>query len=201
MFGRYQVRPTFHSGYMQQEMSGEQTFQNFGRQAPPLMQYQNPFQMQPNMNWPYMQQMQGYYGNPQSQSNQFSNPYLQSNMNYQHPAYQQQLHQQQMAQPPYNQTPISNESQFLFQNPLQPQDDLLHPYYQQQPKTVPNANPYPKQATMTKQGSGGKSILNSFKSQDGSVDLNKMMDTAGQMMNAVNQVSSLVKGLGSMFKA
>ncbi|WP_368086638.1 YppG family protein [Bacillus sp. cl95] len=89
----------------------------------------------------------------------------------------------------------------MFQNPLQPQDDLLHPYYQHHQKPVSNANPYPKQATMNKQGSSGKSILNSFKSQDGSVDLNKMMDTAGQMMNAVNQVSSLVKGLGSMFKA
>ncbi len=43
-------------------------------------------------------------------------------------------------------------------------------------------------------------ILNSFKSQDGTVDINKMVNTAGQMMNAVTQVSSLVKGFGGMFK-
>jgi len=31
--------------------------------------------------------------------------------------------------------------------------------------------------------------------------LNKMVDTAGQMVNAVSQVSSVVKGFGGMFKA
>jgi len=42
--------------------------------------------------------------------------------------------------------------------------------------------------------------MNSFKTQDGTFDVNKMVDTAGQMMNAVTQVSSMVKGLGGMFK-
>jgi hypothetical protein len=32
------------------------------------------------------------------------------------------------------------------------------------------------------------------------MDFNKVMDTAGQMMGAVNQMSSLVKGVTSMFK-
>ncbi|QJX62722.1 hypothetical protein HLK66_14400 [Niallia circulans] len=45
-----------------------------------------------------------------------------------------------------------------------------------------------------------KSIMNSFKSQDGSLDFNKMMDTAGMMMNAMNQVTGLVKGVGGIFK-
>jgi hypothetical protein len=53
---------------------------------------------------------------------------------------------------------------------------------------------------MPKQPGGMNSLMNSFKSQDGSVDFNKMMNTAGQMMNAVTQVTSLVKGLGGMFK-
>jgi hypothetical protein len=53
---------------------------------------------------------------------------------------------------------------------------------------------------LPKQPGGMNSLMNSFKSQDGSVDFNKMMNTAGQMMNAVTQVTSLVKGLGGMFK-
>jgi len=42
--------------------------------------------------------------------------------------------------------------------------------------------------------------MNSFKGQDGSLDINKMVDTAGTMMNAVSQVSSMVKGLGGIIK-
>ena len=53
---------------------------------------------------------------------------------------------------------------------------------------------------MPKQPGGIQSIMNSFKSQDGTVDVNKMVNTAGQMVNAVTQVSSLVKGLGGIFK-
>ena len=64
----------------------------------------------------------------------------------------------------------------------------------------PVMNPYPKQNAMPKQPGGMQSFINSFKSQDGSVDFNKMVNTAGQMMNAVTQVSSLVKGLGGIFK-
>jgi len=62
-------------------------------------------------------------------------------------------------------------------------------------------NPYPKQSFIPKQPSGVQSIMNSFKAQDGSLDLNKMVDTAGQMMSAVTQVSSMVKGIGGIFKA
>jgi hypothetical protein len=62
-------------------------------------------------------------------------------------------------------------------------------------------NPYPKQNAIPKNPGGMQSFMNSFKSQDGSVDFNKMMNTAGQMMNAVSQVSSLVKGFGGIFKS
>lgn len=61
-------------------------------------------------------------------------------------------------------------------------------------------NPYPKTNLMPKQPGGMQSLVNSFKSQDGSVDFNKMVNTAGQMMNAVSQMTSLVKGLGGIFK-
>ncbi|MFD1707167.1 YppG family protein [Siminovitchia sediminis] len=89
---------------------------------------------------------------------------------------------------------ISNQ---LFHNPLQKEEDIesgyqyhggfVHPY--------PLPGPLPKM-----QSSYMSQFLNSFKSQSGSLDLNKMMDTAGQMMNALTQVSNMAKGLGGLFK-
>jgi hypothetical protein len=63
-----------------------------------------------------------------------------------------------------------------------------------------NYNPYPKMNTVPRPNGGLGTIMNSFKGQDGNIDINKMMNTAGQMMNAVSQVSAMVKGLGGMFK-
>ncbi|MFT4417231.1 YppG family protein [Fredinandcohnia humi] len=61
----------------------------------------------------------------------------------------------------------------------------------------PNAYPKNKQ-TLGVQGVQG--ILSQFKKKDGTYDINKLMDTAGQMMGAVNQVNSIVKGLTKTFK-
>ncbi|MGP1908165.1 YppG family protein [Metabacillus sp. JX24] len=63
------------------------------------------------------------------------------------------------------------------------------------------ANPYPKPMPAAKNQQGGIStVMSQFKKPDGQMDFNKVMDTAGQMMGAVNQMSSLVKGVTSMFK-
>ncbi|RDI43034.1 YppG family protein [Falsibacillus pallidus] len=100
---------------------------------------------------------------------------------------------------PYGQSayyPYQQSSQ-IFQNPLQPPEPEMN--LQQQSQGY--ANPYPKASFLQKpQGSPMSSVMNSFKGQDGNIDFNKMMNTAGQMMSAVNQVSSMVKGLGGMFK-
>ncbi|MFY4776025.1 YppG family protein [Metabacillus sp. RGM 3146] len=66
----------------------------------------------------------------------------------------------------------------------------------------PYPNPYPKQVPYTKQqnSAGLQSVVSQFKKADGQMDFNKMVDTAGQMMSAVNQMSSLVKGVSSIFK-
>ncbi len=136
-------------------------------------------------------------------------PYPAMPQNYQWSPYQQQNPYYLPGNPPFAQNtspsdPYQNQysqkdSQFLFQNPLQPKEEML-----QQPfmpmNGYPMMNPYPKQNIMPKQPGGMQSLMNSFKSQDGSIDFNKMINTAGQMMNAVNQVSSLVKGVGGMFK-
>jgi hypothetical protein len=74
----------------------------------------------------------------------------------------------------------------------------------QQPQSIPQpmyANPYPKPVPNPKYQAGGIStVMSQFKKPDGQMDFNKVMDTAGQMMGAVNQMSSLVKGVTSMFK-
>ncbi|MEK4969501.1 YppG family protein [Cytobacillus sp. FSL R7-0696] len=91
------------------------------------------------------------------------------------------------------------DSPNYFHNPLEPNEQPVNKSYNMQSQ-YNTMNPYPKQSFVAKQPNNVQSIMNSFKSQDGSLDFNKMMDTAGQMMNAVNQVSSMVKGVGGFFK-
>lgn len=135
-----------------------------------------------NFDWNSFQQQGSFY--PQ----QFQ-PFSQS----------KQYGQTNMAYP--NQSYVQKDSQYLFQNPLQPQKGMGPSAYMPM-NNYPVMNPYPKQQSIIpKQQGGMNSFINSFKSQDGSVDFNKMMNTAGQMMNAVNQVTSLVKGFGGFFKA
>jgi hypothetical protein len=83
------------------------------------------------------------------------------------------------------------------------------PYYQGQgfnpmwQKSIfsPYPTPYPKPNSPIKpQAPGLQSIMSQFKTPDGTFDINKMMNTMGQMVNAVNQVSSLIKGLSKTFK-
>ncbi|MCJ7839494.1 YppG family protein [Lederbergia sp. NSJ-179] len=86
-------------------------------------------------------------------------------------------------------------SGYLFQNPLQPEEEYpynTHP--SQYPKTHSPIN-QPKPTT-----GPFHSLLQSFKSQDGSYDFNKMVNTAGQLVNAINQVSGMAKGIGGIFK-
>ncbi|MBP3040029.1 YppG family protein [Bacillaceae bacterium Marseille-Q3522] len=92
----------------------------------------------------------------------------------------------------------SSVAQNVFQNPLQQTEEFYPPNHQ--PGYFPYMNPYPKNSFMPKQPAGMKSVMNSFKAQDGSYDIPKMVDTAGQMINAFSQVSSMVKGLGGFFK-
>ncbi|WP_062356494.1 YppG family protein [Bacillus kwashiorkori] len=106
--------------------------------------------------------------------------------------------------PPYPATiPPASNLQTIFDNPLYPlyededyknkQNNHLSTQYQQLPTNYP---PLPF---------GGKppamqTFINSFKNKDGQIDFNKMFATAGQMVNTINQVANMVKGLGSIFK-
>ncbi|WP_078546152.1 YppG family protein [Litchfieldia alkalitelluris] len=63
--------------------------------------------------------------------------------------------------------------------------------------------PYPINGNYPPQMSPGgfQSFMSQFKNENGTYDYNKMMDTAGQMMGAVNQISGLVKGFSGVFKS
>jgi hypothetical protein len=129
---------------------------------------------------------------------------------YMNPVYPQMYNQAQgfnpnyfdsfYQQPSYQQGTNKSISQSLFQNPLSIHEDSYNYNQQTMQNTSPYMNPYPKASFLMKQQPGMKSVLNSFKSQDGTLDINKMVDTAGQMVNAVTQVSSVVKGLSGMLK-
>lgn len=150
-----------------------------------------PYQGNPQWNWtpPFSQGMPEY---PYYSSAQIPvTPQIPMNMNS--PSIFEQ-----------SQSNYPNQMQSLFKNPLQPVEEPKMMYQNQYPVNgIPNMNQnaYPKQSFIPKQSSGINTIMNSFKSQDGSLDFNKMFDTAGQMMNAVTQVSTMVKGLGGIFKA
>ncbi|MFK4997790.1 YppG family protein [Bacillus sp. N9] len=101
---------------------------------------------------------------------------------------------------PMMQYGLNEQGYGLFQNPLQPEEDYL--YGNQQIYNQPYAQLYYKpmvgqnQSQFIKKGS----FMNSFKSQDGSLDINKMVNTTGQLVNALTQVSNMAKGLGSFLK-
>ncbi|AZB43295.1 hypothetical protein CEF21_13840 [Bacillus sp. FJAT-42376] len=102
------------------------------------------------------------------------------------PFYNQTLYQYQPVTPtlPY----MQNLGQFTPNTVFQPQSPYPYPY--------PKQGPFPKQ-----QPQGGmQSVMSQFKKPNGQYDYNKMMDTAGQMMSAVNQMSSLFKGVTGFFK-
>ncbi|MFC4182783.1 YppG family protein [Saccharococcus thermophilus] len=61
--------------------------------------------------------------------------------------------------------------------------------------------PYPKPGPLlTAPAPGMQSLMAQFKNSDGTYDINKMMSTMGQMINTVNQVNGMLKGLISTFK-
>lgn len=152
-----------------------------------------------------------YQGNRQYQPNMSFLPWNGMMGQNQYPGY----YSEHLNQPPSNFSPYDtsyyhphnaykSQSQNVFQNPLHYQENSYNNSYSTQ-NTHQNMqqnymNPYPKQSFIPQKQGNVKNFMNSFKSQDGSLDFNKMMDTAGMMMNAMNQVTGLVKGVGGIFK-
>jgi hypothetical protein len=137
----------------------------------------------------------GHYPNYGEGSQHHSNNYRPPH-SYQPPLQIQPMNGYQ--QPPF---PLQNQQVMQHGNSLNPFENPLQPIPKRPPYSQ-SFNPYPKQQFMQKQQpSGLYSVLNQFKTQDGSFDINKMMNTAGQVMNTVSQVSAMAKGIGGFFKA
>lgn len=66
------------------------------------------------------------------------------------------------------------------------------------PYPVPYA---PSGPVLKPPASGLPSIMSQFKNSDGTYDINKMMNTMGQMIQTVNQIGGVLKGLVGAFKA
>lgn len=61
-------------------------------------------------------------------------------------------------------------------------------------------SPYPQnKKNQQKQTSQFNNFMSQFKNNDGGMDINKMMNTAGTMMNAFNQLGGLAKQVGGFF--
>jgi YppG-like protein len=190
MFGKSRSNHYLYHGYSGQNNYRRPNYYQSNFQGVSRNQaYQN--QAVQSMEW-YPYQSNSYYQQP------FQPGYQPSYQPY-GAAYQPGSIPQQMPYPT-GQYP-AKDAQFLFQNPLQPKEEIASSQYNPQMNGYPVMNPYPKPNGMLKQPGGIQSLMNSFKSQDGTVDVNKMVNTAGQVVNAVTQVSSLVKGLGGIFKA
>jgi hypothetical protein len=147
------------------------------------------------MNQPYP----FYNGKPRRRRNEHYqqaltyNPYHQQFSNFQSGQNTNATMQQQPYYQPYHQY------HQLFQQPFYGSGDNgnLHGQFM----NIPYHTPYPKPApNLKQQPSGFQTVISQFKKSDGQLDYSKMMDTAGQMMSAVNQMGGLFKGVTSMFK-
>jgi hypothetical protein len=152
------------------------------------------------------QQYPIFHRRPRRSQNGFYQPFSSINP-YEQPSFQQfaQNEHPSMLQHSFqNQYQPQQPFQQVYQQPYQ---NSFQPYYGNgsningQFVNTPYPTPYPKPAPNFKQQpSGIQSVISQFKKSDGQLDINKMMDTAGQMMSAVNQMGGLFKGVTSMFK-
>ncbi|MGF7489801.1 YppG family protein [Bacillus velezensis] len=147
--------------------------------------YQNMYQQPAGYFYP--QQIQPLQQPSPQQIQPLQQPYPQQIQPLQQPPYHQQGQYPQQFYP--------NQEYGHMQQPFAPPPQAAMPGGQ--PGFV---NPYPVPRPNQQQSSQFSGILSQFKKTNGQFDFNKMMDTTGQMVSAVNQVGSLVKGFTSIFK-
>lgn len=72
------------------------------------------------------------------------------------------------------------------------------PGYPAQPPVYPIIYSYP---TPVPRPITGPKLIDSFKTKDGQLDVNKLITTAGQLIGTVNQLVGTVKNVSSLFKS
>lgn len=149
------------------------------------------------MNQPFQYNPQMYYQQPQEMNHPFNYPQQWPTMPM----------QQNMMQNPFQMPNSYFPSQQMNQPMFYPPNRQLA---QQLGGMGPGpAFPYPNQKQGQGQGQGqgqvkkttaqSPNVLAQFKSTDGNYDINKMINTAGIMVNTINQITGMVKQVGGFF--
>ncbi|MGM9987475.1 MAG: YppG family protein [Bacillaceae bacterium] len=101
-----------------------------------------------------------------------------------------------------------SHSQQSYGNDYYPQSSMPHSNYGWNISEMPKGpmpqygpfTPYPQSTkNQQKQPSTVGNFLSQFKNTNGDIDVNKMMNTAGTMMNAFSQLGGLAKQVGGFF--
>jgi len=82
-----------------------------------------------------------------------------------------------------------NQNAYVPQNPF--------PYSYGYTGYTENGNP---ETSSFQAGALPKGVMNYFQNEDGQLDFDKMMSTTGQVVKTVQQVSPIVKGIGTFVK-
>lgn len=99
---------------------------------------------------------------------------------------------------PYGYGPTDQPFLSVSEGGIEPiMENPLHPIYSDPffPYTGVNATmPVPGRPQ------GGNLLIQAFKTEDGTIDIQKMLNTAGQLLGTLQQTGSLLKGLSHLFK-
>ncbi|GGM34271.1 hypothetical protein GCM10011351_20310 [Paraliobacillus quinghaiensis] len=112
---------------------------------------------------------------------------------YQGNYYNEPVNPYQMAQQQQNTYPP-------LANLQPPQQTHNIPPYQYFAKPAQPSDGYPESTMNGSYGQQAKGFINYFQDKDGQIDLDKMLNTVGQVANTYQQVSPLIKGIGSFMK-
>ncbi|GAA5417479.1 hypothetical protein Pryu01_02553 [Paraliobacillus ryukyuensis] len=88
-----------------------------------------------------------------------------------------------------------------FQQQMPEQQQFSTPYqYLSKPQHPMEWFPEQQNATSSGYGNQMKGFMSYFQDKDGQMDLDKMLNTVGQVANTYQQITPVIKGIGSFMK-
>lgn len=103
------------------------------------------------------------------------------------------------SQYPNNHSQFTSYPQPHNQTPQQPSFPTPYQYFQK-PQHPMEWYPEQTQSSFNTYGQQAKGFIQYFQDKDGQIDLDKMLNTVGKVANTYQQVTPLVKGIGSFVK-
>ncbi|MFB1051752.1 YppG family protein [Paraliobacillus sp. JSM ZJ581] len=112
---------------------------------------------------------------------------------------------------PFPFQPYQNDPTYFYNNPnaygqkqnnaMQKQTNVSTPYqYFSKPPHPAEWYPEQSQSAFNTYGQQAKGFIQYFQDKDGQMDLDKMLSTVGQVANTYQQVTPMIKGIGSFLK-